>query len=124
MSFDVNCLANVILEIWNPTRKALAAEYWKSQSGEKEGFSPVCANKFKNGCQLGKVQKACSFCESKEYRPLSIEILNEHIAGAHRNGIYLLINGSMTASIAVDLDNHDGEKDPGKDVQAISEVCS
>jgi len=119
--------------ILNPTGQALAAEHWVSRSKKKpdgspeSGFSPMCKNKFdrNTGCQLGKGGR-CKQCDLKEYVPVTAAIIREHMLGTkpkHRRGIYPMLPGNLTAWVAVDLDNHDGQKDPSRDLRALIQVC-
>ncbi len=121
-----------MLDIWNPTGEALAAEFWisgkKASSGRSQsGFSPVCRNKFDRaaGCKLGK-GTGCRECTLKELLPISEEMLFKHILGKKpkdRRGIYPMLPGDLTAWIAADLDNHDGKKDPLGDLTKLIEVA-
>jgi hypothetical protein len=123
-----------IPEIWNPTGKAITAEYWTSKTQKKsngkprDGFSPMCGIKFDReaGCKLGKGVR-CGDCDLHEYVPLTPDVVGPHLWGRkanHRRGIYPMLDGNLTAWIAGDLDNHDGKKDPEADIRRLIDVCS
>ena len=116
---------DLISRIWNPTGQALAAEFWRSKDGEKSGFSPVCRNRFdrKAGCTLG-AGGGCRDCAAREHLSLTPEMVRAHVMGKTRHGVYPLLPGDVTAWIAVDLDNHDGTRDPAGDLRAILNVGS
>ncbi|MBF0395749.1 MAG: AAA family ATPase [Desulfobacterales bacterium] len=116
--------ADLIQKYWNPSNKAIAAQYWMSQSG-KSGFSPVCANK-KNravGCELFLTQNSCKNCESKLYMSLNTSIIARHLSGEKRIGIYPIIDSNKTSWIAADLDNHDNMKDPVSDLKKLVDIA-
>ena len=114
---------DILLSIFNPTNLSLAAEFW--QTGSRKGFSPVCGNKFKEGiCKIAKdVVKPCDGCPGQDYKPLTAAMLNEHMEGKKRFGIYPLGQDGSTAWVAADLDNHDDKADPKSDVQKILHVA-
>jgi TOTE conflict system, Archaeo-Eukaryotic Primase domain len=55
--------------------------------------------------------------------PLSNSLLTKHFQGEHILGCYPLLADGTLYFIASDLDNHDGERDPLKDLLALWEVC-
>lgn len=113
-----------ILSIFNPTGKYLAAEYWKSKKGK--GVGPVCLNKFNNdaGCRIKPgAESPCDNCPTKSAVSLSIEMLQAHMEGRARYGIYPLGQDGLTAWVAADFDNHDGTADPKTDILKILEVA-
>jgi hypothetical protein len=123
-----------IVEIWNPTGQALAAEFWVSKRKTKpdgspeSGFSPVCRHKFDRevGCQLGRGGR-CRDCDTRDILPLDEKMVLMHILGKkpkHRHGIYPMLPGNLTAWVACDFDNHNGQKDPARDLKNLIEVCN
>lgn len=114
---------NSILKYWNPTGDALAAEYWENDI--KHGFTPVCTNK-KNrsiGCQLFLKDRACKYCNTKSYSCLTDILVEKHLEGQKRLGIYPIINSDQTSWVAADLDNHNGTTDPAQDAKTIINVA-
>lgn len=113
-------LAAELLRIFNPTGKAVAA------AANAKGFFPVCKN-FRNkaaGCRFGKgIVKPCTGCEAKDYIPLSLRHIREHLAGKKRYGVYPLLDGNRTSWVAADFDNHNGDRDPESDVRALVAVA-
>ena len=118
-------LAATISKYWNPTGKALAAGYWKSKSG-RSGFSPICRLKFNReaGCQMGgDVRRPCSNCSVKENLLLDNKMIASHLRGSKRIGIYAMLPGDMVIWTAADFDNHDGQKDPSRDIKKLTQVA-
>ena len=111
-----------IKEIWNPNDEALAAEFW--QSKDKKGFSPVCANKFKKGCLIGKKTRPCSDCDAKEFVFINQQLLSNHINGKKRYGIYTPLKNDIVYWVAADIDGHTDNQKPDKDVRKLIEVCN
>lgn len=117
-------MEKIILERFNPTRAAIAAEAFVSKG--KSGFAPICKNKFdkKAGCRIQKgVKNPCKDCPAKSHRPLDAELIQDHLNGKRRVGIYPLMTGNITPWVAADLDNHDGTKDPATDAKKIVCIC-
>jgi hypothetical protein len=113
--------ASEILSIWNPTGQCFAAEYVAS----KKEFYPICANKFdKKVCGIRPgVTSPCSNCLTKEYVRLDAQLIEEHIAGRRRVGIYPLIK-DVTPFVAADIDGHTDKQDPHTDVKKLVEVST
>ena len=114
----------IILAHWNPTGKAIASEAYLDKVN-KTNYAPVCINKFdkKAGCKIKKgVKNPCKNCSARKYAPLDLKIIQAHINGDMRKGIYPLLQGNITAWVASDLDNHDGTRDPCSDVKKLAEV--
>jgi len=115
-------LVKGIYNIWNPNNEALAAEFW--QNNNRKGFSPVCANKFKYGCRIGKNGKnPCSDCPIKEPVFVNEQILADHIIGKKRYGIYTPLKNDIVYWVAADIDGHTEKQNPYQDVKKLIEVC-
>jgi len=117
-------MENIILERFNPTRAAIAAEAFVSKG--KSGFSPVCKYKFdkKAGCRIKQgVKNPCKDCPIKSHRPLDADLIRDHLNGKKRVGIYPLMTGNITTWVAADLDNHDGTKNPATDAKQLIGIC-
>jgi len=83
----------------------------------RSGYSPICANFWKDTCPKKAGQKiACAKCPSKAYVPLSDELLQEHFAGKHILGVYPLLPDGTCWFLAADFDDHTGTGNPLPDV--------
>ena len=92
--------------------------YWSSKDGTKQGYSPMCSNEWKEGL----CRKPCRTCSHAAYVPLSDALLLDHFKGKHIIGCYPLLSDGTLHFIAADLDNHDGCRDPLKDLLALWEL--
>jgi hypothetical protein len=99
-------------------RRDVVPRYWQSKAALK-GFSPICHNEWKEGV----CKKPCRTCPNAQYIPLSESLILDHFKGKHILGVYPLLQGNTLNFIACDLDNHNGDRDPLKDLRALAEVC-
>lgn len=139
-------------------RPDVFAQSWqgkkKDRDGKvKQGWSPVCINKFNRGkCPLSNKNNLsgnCSNCANKEYAQVTDEVIWEHLTAktpvqpSAKNfkehlGLYFLLASHTTADgdvlenvclqMAGDFDDHTDpstgiKRDPKKDVQAFLDVC-
>jgi hypothetical protein len=100
-------------------RTDVVPRYWQSRATGKAGYAPICRNEWKEGV----CQKPCRSCPNADYVPLSDELVMEHFRGNHILGVYPLLEDNTCHFIAADLDNHDGGREPLKDVQDLFAVC-
>ena len=100
-------------------RTDIVPRYWKSKDGKRQGYNPLCRNEWKEGI----CQKPCRNCPNAAYIPLSYTLIMGHLKGDYTLGVYPLLKDNTCHFIAADLDNHDNERNPLKDAQALYEVC-
>jgi hypothetical protein len=100
-------------------RTDVVPRYWRSKDSTKRGYSPICENEWKEGI----CRKPCRTCVNPVYLPLSDAMLLDHFRGGHILGCYPLLPEGTLNFVASDLDNHDGGRDPLKDLLALWEVC-
>jgi hypothetical protein len=118
------------------SREDVYAEPWQNRKGKK-GYSPVCKKKFNaNVCPLSyknKLSGNCWDCANQSFAPIDDEVIWNHITGQRPIGIYpliprLTIDDAILKNVcyfaAVDFDDHDGTKDPQRDVSEFYEVCA
>jgi len=60
--------------------------------------------------------------KTHEHLSLMPEMIRKHVSGASRMGIFPHLAADLTAWVASDLDNHDGQRDPSADVRRITEA--
>lgn len=85
-------------------REDVFAEQYLTKAGKK-GFSPICKNKFKNGCEI--VTHGCKNCKIKEYLAYSDEAIEAHIRGEKSYGIYALTKDNLCKFVVADFDKDD-----------------
>lgn len=100
-------------------RQDIVPRYWISKDGEKQGYTPLCRNEWREGL----CEKPCRTCENAEYIPLSDKLILNHLRGRHIIGVYPLLKGNVCNFIAGDFDDHNGDRNPLADVIAFYEVC-
>jgi uncharacterized protein (DUF927 family) len=120
------------LELFKNTFKGrddVVAEHWefydKTEDIMRSGYRPICKNRKKKGIcpKCSNYRSPCSDCESKDWIPLSGELLIQHFKGKKLLGVYPLLKDNTCQFIAGDFDNHDGKHSPYDDVKALSETC-
>ena len=109
-------------------RDDVVPKYWikNTKDGEKRtGYSPICKNIWKDGVcpKREKVRIQCIKCPGKDFEPISDELLTMHIEGECRLGVYPLLKDNSCHFIAADFDDHQGNRDPLRDVKEYYAVC-
>jgi len=104
-------------------RQDIFARLWVSKDGKKTGYSPLCANEWRENICQKMHGKPCRTCKNKDYLPLSDDWIRRHLDGVDILGVYPLFNSDQCLFEAGDFDNHDGNRDPLSDVKAFFEVC-
>lgn len=90
---------------------------WESPKG-KTGYSPVCGNEWVPGvCFKPKVK--CGECAHQMMRPVTDQVIHDHLIGKHTVGVYPLLPGDNCCFLAADLD----EEDWRNDARALMETC-
>ena len=118
-------MEKISIELFRNTfqgRVDIVPEYYSSG---KSGYTPICANKFKQDiCRIKKgAKKPCSGCSGKVHQSLTDELIKEHLNGKRILGVYPLLPDNTCHWCAADLDNHGGNKDPKADVIAYNNEC-
>lgn len=99
-------------------RQDVYALRWEGADGSS-GYQPVCKNIWKKGiCR--KPQIKCSQCESREFAPLTDQVIYNHLSGRISVGIYPLLEDETCMFLAIDLDGDGWEED----AKAFSNVSS
>jgi len=99
-------------------RTDLYARRWESRDGSKKGYSPVCANEWREGiCKKPKIR--CHECHHRAFEPVTDEVIRKHLTGVEVVGLYALDTQSRCQFIVVDFD-HDSWRD---DTRALVRVC-
>ena len=73
-------------------REDVHARYWISKKTGKKGYSPVCKNEWiRNICKKPAIK--CSACPSREFSPLTDDVIEKHLEGMCSVGIYPYVTG-------------------------------
>ncbi len=78
---------------------------WASKAG-KSGWSPACANEWKQGLCNKKTIK-CNVCPNKTYIPFDEKIALEHFKGIIFAGMFAIDADGMSKFLAADFDEED-----------------
>jgi len=99
-------------------RSDLYARRWESRDGKKKGYSPACANEWRNGiCKKPKIR--CHECNHRAFEPVTDDVIRKHLTGAEVVGLYALDTQSRCQFIVADFD-HESWQD---DTRALVRVC-
>lgn len=99
-------------------RTDLYARRWEGRDSKKKGYSPVCANEWREGvCKKPKIR--CHDCNHRAFEPITDGVIRKHLTGAEVVGLYPLDAQSCCRFIVSDFD-HDGWQD---DTRALILTC-
>ena len=92
-------------------REDVFAKRWYSVKTEKSGYSPVCANEWREGVCI-KPKGSCSKCENRELVRLSDAIIYEHLSGKDGFGrdvvgLYPILPDDTCYFLVIDFDDGD-----------------
>jgi hypothetical protein len=115
-------LARALLEVF-AGREDVVAERWSFTERDgttRAGYRPICANRYVAGrCPKVEDRKApCRKCDAKAPVGLNMELALRHVQGEIILGAYPLAADGTCRWIAADFDNHDGMRDPHREVLA------
>jgi len=99
-------------------REEVFPRRWQSQAG-KSGYSPVCRNEWKRNVCL-KPKGRCHDCLHKDYVPLTLDHIHQHLSGRMTIGVYPLMQDETCYFLAVDFDKSTWMED----VTAFTRVSS
>lgn len=105
-------------------REDVFAKRWYSVKTEKSGYSPVCANEWREGVCI-KPKGSCSKCENREPVPLSDAIIYEHLSGKDGFGrdvvgLYPILPDDTCYFLAIDFDDGDWQDN----VSEVRSICT
>lgn len=91
---------------------------WENSTTGNSGYSPVCANDRRQGiCEKPRIK--CADCNHRQMKPLSDQVIYEHLAGKRTVGVYPLLTDDTCHFLAADFD----EADWREDAKAFIESC-
>ena len=99
-------------------RSDLYAKRWTNNKTGKSGYTPVCNNEFST-YKCDKPRVKCNECPFRELKPLTEDIILNHLKGKITIGIYPLLPGDLCNFLAIDFDKKTFEKD----VVAFWNIC-
>ena len=104
-------------------REDVFARRWYSVKKEKGGYSPVCANEWRDGVCI-KPKGTCSKCEHRELVALNDQVIFDHLSGKDSLGrdvigLYPILPDDTCYFLAIDFDD-DGWQE---NVSAVRCIC-
>ncbi len=92
--------------------------HWQNRRKKTSGYSPACANEWAHGlCEKPRIK--CAECPNQAFRPVTDQVVLDHLQGRHVIGIYPLLEDETCWLLAVDFDKGEWEAD----VRAFRETC-
>lgn len=86
-------------------------------------YMPACSNEWKNGVCNKTMGKKCKNCQYRENKPITKEVIYNHMYGDNPIGIYSLLENDTCYFLSFDFDDKDSGKDIKSDVLAFASVC-
>jgi hypothetical protein len=99
-------------------REDVVPRFWQS-SNQRKGYAPICRNEGRPTL----CRRPCHGCPNKDYQPLDDKLLIDHLKGDHILGVYPLLTDNCCWFVALDFDNHNGQREPRGDVSKFYAVC-
>lgn len=94
---------------------------WESKTTGKTGYSPACANEWRQGvCNKPRIK--CSDCSHRVLSQLIDFVIYEHLAGKHTVGVYPLLTDDTCHFLAADFDEAEWKEDALAFVQSCDEL--
>ncbi len=91
---------------------------WSNPRKGTKGYSPACSNEWRRGlCEKPRVK--CGQCPHQAFRPVSDQVVLDHLQGRHVMGVYPLLQDERCHLLAIDFDK-EGWRD---DVLAFAGTC-
>lgn len=83
---------------------------WENSTTGKSGYSPVCSNDRRPGiCEKPRIK--CADCGHRQMKPLSDQVIYEHLAGKCTIGVYPLLIDDTCHFLAADFDEAEWQED-------------
>ncbi len=86
-------------------------------------YIPACVNEWKQGVCNKTMGKKCKNCQNRENKPLSKEVIYNHMYGNNPIGIYPLLENDTCYFLSLDFDNKNTNNDIKSDVLAFVSIC-
>jgi len=102
-------------------RTDLCPVRWENSTTGKSGYSPVCANDRRPGiCEKPRIK--CADCNHRQMKPLSDQVIYEHLAGKRTVGVYPLLTDDTCHFLAADFDEAEWREDAKTFFQSCLEL--
>ena len=89
----------------------------------KKYYIPACINEWKQGICNKTMKKPCNSCQYRENKPISREVIKNHLYNGATIGIYPLLDDETCYFLAFDFDDKKNENHVKDDVLAFASIC-
>jgi len=94
---------------------------WENSTTGISGYSPVCVNDRRHGiCEKPRIK--CADCNHRQMKPLSDQVIYEHLAGKRTVGVYPLLTDDTCHFLAADFDEAEWREDAKAFIQSCHEL--
>lgn len=94
---------------------------WENSTTGISGYSPVCVNDRRHGiCEKPRIK--CADCNHRQMKPLSDQVIYEHLAGKRTVGVYPLLNDDTCHFLAADFDEAEWREDAKAFIHSCREL--
>jgi superfamily II DNA or RNA helicase len=94
---------------------------WENSTTGISGYSPVCVNDRRHGiCEKPRIK--CADCNHRQMKPLSDQVIYEHLAGKRTVGVYPLLTDDTCHFLAADFDEAEWREDAKAFIQSCREL--
>ena len=94
---------------------------WENSTTGISGYSPVCVNDRRHGiCEKPRIK--CADCNHRQMKPLSDQVIYEHLAGKRTVGVYPLLTDDTCHFLAADFDEAEWQEDAKAFIQSCHEL--
>lgn len=94
---------------------------WENLTTGISGYSPVCVNDRRHGiCEKPRIK--CADCNHRQMKPLSDQVIYEHLAGKRTVGVYPMLTDDTCHFLAADFDEADWREDAKAFIQSCREL--
>jgi hypothetical protein len=91
---------------------------WESKRTGQPGYSPVCANEWRQGiCEKPRIK--CGECNHSLFAPVTDFVISQHLKGQITAGVYPLLVDDKSYFLAIDFD----EENWREDARSVLQTC-
>jgi len=101
-------------------REDIYAVRWEAKKGSS-GYSPACAHEWERPL-CGKPKTKCAHCENREFKPLTDQVILDHLFGKRTIGVYPLFPDETCWFLAVDFDKKTWQEDAVSFLKTCEEI--
>lgn len=101
-------------------REDVYAARWAGKDG-RSGYSPSCVHEW-DRLYCAKPRIKCAACAHREYRPLSDEVITEHLSGKKTIGVYAMLSDETCRFLVADFDGASWMEDAAAFLESAQRV--